>query len=178
MAFALTPGGKACAIGASSMHTAIRASLQSLTTKPFGGLSSRLQSACHESADQTAKPPARFCGQRLCLVPHTRRFLGQQSLGVEQAVKCSWCGFFTFYPPLLCRYAKRGDGQSDRGRLRSAQRLFCVQNSASTEKKGPDVNAEAKGARLFWPTILGGGRTVITLLDAGGSEATVRRCRD
>src|SRR5262249_32512795 len=81
-------------------------------------------------------------------------------------------------PTLLCRYARRGDGQSDRGRLRSAQRLFCVQNSASTKKKGPDVNVEAKGARLFWPTILGWGRTVITLLDTGGSETTVRRCRD
>jgi hypothetical protein len=29
-------------------------------------------------------------------VPHTRRFLGQQSLGVEPAVKR--CGFFTFAP--------------------------------------------------------------------------------
>jgi hypothetical protein len=27
--------------------------------------------------------------QRLCLVPHTCRFLGQQSLGIELAVKCS-----------------------------------------------------------------------------------------
>ena len=26
--------------------------------------------------------------QRLCLVPHTSRFLGQQSLGIELAVKC------------------------------------------------------------------------------------------
>jgi len=33
---------------------------------------------------QTAKPPA-FGKPRLCLVPHTRPFLGQQSLGVEPA---------------------------------------------------------------------------------------------
>jgi hypothetical protein len=51
-------------------------------------------------------------------VPHTRRFLGQQSLGVEPAVKR--CGFFTF-PPLPCR-GKEG-AQADWGRLASARQL-------------------------------------------------------
>ena len=37
-------------------------------------------------------------------VPHTRRFLGQQSLGVEPAVKR--CGFFTF--PHFRAAEKRG----------------------------------------------------------------------
>jgi len=51
-------------------------------------------------------------------VPHTRRFLGQQSLGVEPAVKRG--GFFTF-PPVPCR-GKEG-AQADWGRLASARQL-------------------------------------------------------
>jgi hypothetical protein len=41
-------------------------------------------------------------------VPHTRRFLGQQSLGVEPAVKR--CGFFTFAPTSVPR-KREGPGR-------------------------------------------------------------------
>ena len=54
-------------------------------------------------SSHTAKPPA--CDRRLCLVPHTYRFLGRQSLGVEPAVKS--IRFFTFVPTL--RSAEKGD---------------------------------------------------------------------
>ena len=56
--------------------------------------------------------------------------------------------------------------------------FFASKVRRPQKRKAPTSSIEAKGARLFWPTILGGGRAVITLLDAGGSEATVRKWRD
>jgi hypothetical protein len=78
----------------------------------------------HKKAEvQTAKPSA-LGSQRLCLVPHTRRFLGRQSLGAELAVKVMLVsGYFTFRPHTSFRGNE--DGQSDRQRLLIARRLFC-----------------------------------------------------
>ena len=70
-------------------------------------------------------------------VPHTRRFLGQQSLGVEPAVKRG--GFFTF-PPVPCR-GKEG-AQADWGRLASA-------TARLREKMAPTLKGRG---RVFHPT--------------------------
>jgi hypothetical protein len=86
----------------------------------------------------TAKPPGDVENRGFALVPHSRRFLGQQSLGVEPAVK--GCGFFTFAPHF--RAAKRGGpGRLGKISARATARL--------RKKKAPTL--EGRG-RVFHPT--------------------------
>jgi hypothetical protein len=131
----------------------------------------------------TAKPSA-LGSQRLCLVPHTRRFLGRQPLGVEPAVKVMLVsGYFTF-PSLRSRSAKKRDGQSDRERLPIARRLFCgspcphlgTTHRVRTWGKGGPRHLRSRPS--FYPTGQFEGRAATTLSNAGGSETAARRCGD
>jgi hypothetical protein len=89
-------------------------------------------------APQTAKPPALPHAWRLCLVPHTGRFLGRPALGVEPAVKGS-----SLHLVPVFRSAKGGTPQSDHGEL-------SVRGTARRRKKGPDRDCVVE-ARVLHP---------------------------
>jgi hypothetical protein len=89
-------------------------------------------------APQTAKPPALPHAWRLCLVPHTGRFLGRPALGVEPAVKGS-----SLHLVPVFRSAKGGTPQSDHGEL-------SVRVTARLRKKGPDRDCVVE-ARVLHP---------------------------
>ena len=99
--------------------------------------------------------------QRLCLVPHTCRFLGQQSLGIDPAVKGS---SLTLSPLFVPRRGTASPTSQSYGRLR---RLFCglvPRIALSLVEKGrpqhPLQCVEAKVARFcFLPMPLGTGTT-------------------
>lgn len=113
--------------------------------------------------------------QRLCLVPHTCRFLGQQSLGVEPAVKSM---------PLHLRpalpFREKRTTSPTRGKLSVARRLFCglvfAYRALAVKKGRPQRRSVCRGRVLpNWPF---GGRIAIIPSDTGGSDASVPRCRD
>lgn len=107
-----TPGGMRERIGACVSHTVIRVRPKkkapalagrgrSFRLSPYGGRSPAFLISDADASDRgsflrdvtasTKRLSSHSKGagqhQRLCLVPHTCRFLGQQSLGVEPAVK-------------------------------------------------------------------------------------------
>jgi hypothetical protein len=83
--------------------------------------------------------------QRLCLVPHTCRFLGQQSLGIDPAVK----GSSLHLVPTL-RSAK-GDGQSDKPKLWTCDGFFAasfrVLRFPLWKKEGPNTPSNVSRPR-------------------------------
>ena len=82
-----------------------------------------------KGCSETAKAPAHE-NQRLCLVPHTCRFLGQQSLGCRTSGEALLVmRFFTFVPTL--RSAK-GDAQLDSGSYRLHEGFFAASQFSIT----------------------------------------------
>jgi hypothetical protein len=85
--------------------------------------------------------------QRLCLVPHTCRFLGQQSLGIELAVKCSSVQVFTSSPPFR---SVKGDDQSAKPKLWTCDGFFAASlryRAFAVEKKGPNTPSNVSRPR-------------------------------
>ena len=113
--------------------------------------------------------------QRLCLVPHTCRILGQRSLGIEPAVKCSSLHLV----PTLAFH--EGGRPSDKPKLWTCDGFFAASFphiALSLWKKGwpqhPLQCVEAKVARFcFLPMPLGDGDGEGTCADH-----TIARCRE
>jgi hypothetical protein len=61
--------------------------------------------------------------QRLCLVPHTCRFLGQQSLGCRTGGEVLVMRVLHLRPHPSVQ--EKGDARSDQGRIAPAKRFFC-----------------------------------------------------
>jgi len=115
-------------------------------------------------SSETAKLPA-IRSQQLCLRPPIRAIFRTAPVGSS--------GHAAFASNPSAQERGRAARQK---RLSVARRLFCdFAGSAlsSVEKRGPDVSS---GPSLTHWAIWG--RAATTLLDAGGSEAAVRRCRD
>ena len=119
-------------------------------------------------SSETAKPPAiRYAASGFAFVPHTCRFLGQQSLGIELAVKYWWCGFFTFRP--------QTSDQRKGGRPARPLELSALVTVGLRKREAPTPLCRGL---VFNPTAAIQGRAATALPDAGVSEAVVRRCRD
>jgi hypothetical protein len=111
--------------------------------------------ASTKSRVKHSKGAGQVRNQRLCLVPHTCRFLGQRSLGVEPAVKAAVvAASFTFVPRFCSRKGTPGPTMEE----------CCVGNGFCTakfrhppKKKGPDA-LEAKCRVLFAWRLWGTGR--------------------
>ena len=118
--------------------------------------------------------------QRLCLVPHTCRILGQRSLGIEPAVKCSSLHLV----PTLAFH--EGGRPSDKPKLWTCDGFFaasfrvsrfrCGKRKASTPLP---MCVEAKMARFsFLPMPLGDGTAkarALTTLPADAHNVTQSR---
>jgi hypothetical protein len=115
--------------------------------------------------------------QRLCLVPHTCRFLGQQSLGAEPARRR--CGERLLHlPSPHFRSAKRGTASPTRKDYRSHGGFFAASQGRQTFAWGKDrPRRQCIEARVLNPTIIWG-RAAIALPDPVESEAAARQSRD
>jgi hypothetical protein len=123
-----------------------------------------------QNSRQRQQSRQRYAAGGFAFVPHSCRFLGRQSLGVEPAVKGSSLHLVPILP--FRERGTHGPTAKIAGRTTAFLR-FRHQPLLLWKKEGPDgsgCRGRVSPNEPFW------GRAAITLRDAGGSEAAVRRC--